>query len=274
MKKKMIGLAIALFCIGIIGMAVAIVNLNKDSEPVVSEEPVDEQPQVDSGNFESLGQTNVLDDSEEWSSELETIEGKFATTTIEDLRFYAYTTRGITVKSWEFKNLDTSETVRDGLNFYASRSTNAMDPGAYTIENGQINVADDWFTAQISKANGAKNFELSVTYSGMYAYETNGHDGRIGISFKIKGGKQLYFDLMEQNKEYYFASLKGEVNAEKGWTKQAVNDEITLKLKRNGNQYTMTCGDQEWNFVFSSSGEQGSSTNEETTVWTPPFVLE
>ena len=269
MKKTLIGLMIALLCLGMVGMTVAIVNLNKGNESEVSEIPAGDQPQEES---EPSEEAIAQDDSEEWTGEIETIDGKFATAAIEDLRFYALTTGGITVKSWEFKNLDTTVTIRDGLNFYAANTVNAMDEGAYTIEDGQINVKDDWFTAQVTKADGAKNFELTVTYSGMDNYSNNGTDGRIGFSFKNKSGKELFFDLVEQNKECYLARLLGEVKEEKGWTKQAVADEITLKLKRNGDQYTMTCGDQEWNFVISQSEDSSASTTNEKPVWTPPFI--
>ena len=146
-------------------------------------------------------------------------------------------------------------TIEDGLVFYPMGKVWINNPESYDVENNQIHVSGeevgDWFTAQILEANKISDFELSVTFGGMANYKSNGGDGRIGISFKNEDNKLVYFDLYEKNENNYYARMNGSFVKENGITKQAVTDEITIKLRRVGQHYTMTYGTESWDFYAS-----------------------
>ena len=187
---------------------------------------------------------------------------------------------GFETKDWNAQNVtwsvSTNETdinaaipeltIEEGLVFYPMYNVLPLNPSSYAVEENQIKVSDDWFSAQILDANGIKDFELSVTFSGMTNYKTNGNNGRIGISFKNNLDENIEFDMYETNEDHYYARMVGAFSQEKGKTNQPVADEITIKLRRVGQHYTMTYGTESWSFYASKVAAATGTMKEQFAI--------
>ena len=112
-----------------------------------------------------------------------------------------------------------------------------MNAGTYIIENGQIKVNDDWFTAQVKEARNVEDFEIAATFSNLVGRPI----GRFGFWLGQDEVSQE-ITLEKVDDKTYQLKLLGvyTINSDVQLSSDTDINKLTVTLKRVGEVYTLT----------------------------------